>query len=49
MLTLTALLDRVLGAETVRHECRHCGPTVDAAGGRCPPCDSADVATYRFT
>ncbi|EJN57295.1 hypothetical protein HSB1_42580 [Halogranum salarium B-1] len=34
--------------ETVIHECRYCGTTLDSTDDSCPVCGSTDVATYRF-
>jgi predicted Zn-ribbon and HTH transcriptional regulator len=49
MSALGTLLERVFGSEIVLHECRNCGTTLDSEDARCPECDSADVATYRFS
>ncbi|WP_167768487.1 hypothetical protein [Haloarcula amylovorans] len=29
-------------------ECRQCGTTVEEAAGRCPACDSTEIAHYEF-
>lgn len=34
--------------ETVIHECRHCGTTLNSTDDSCSVCESADVATYKF-
>ncbi len=34
--------------ETVFHECRRCGTTLNSTDDSCSVCDSTDVATYRF-
>ncbi|EJN57394.1 hypothetical protein HSB1_43570 [Halogranum salarium B-1] len=34
--------------ETVVHECRQCGATLDNADESCSACESTDVSTYRF-
>lgn len=49
---LPEVLQRTDGAaaetDAVLHECRHCGSKFDDSIERCPICDAAEIATYRF-
>jgi len=35
------------GGQTVVHECRECGRTVDGDTDRCPACGTESIASYR--
>lgn len=44
---LESLHSLFAGPETVVHECRDCGRTVDGDTDRCPACGTESIARYR--